>query len=775
MENIHVVKRNGTSEQLDYNKIHFVLEEATQKLTGVSVSDIEMNASLQFYDGMKSVDIHEILIRSANQLISENTPNYEIVGARLINYGLRKTVFGDYVTPPLLSLIDKNIKLGLYDSSILSEYTDAEIRKFDSHMDHKRDELFKSAGLQQCIDKYLLKDRVTGEIYETPQYMYMIIAMTMFKRYKRYGKKIRIKFVKAYYDDLSKFNINIPTPVLSGVRTKIFQYSSCVKIDIGDNMDSISHSDSAIKLYTSQRAGIGINAGRIRAIGSKIRGGEVVHTGVIPFLKCFEASVKSCTQNGVRGGSATVHFPFWHAEVSDIIVLKNNKGTDESRVRRLDYSIQCNRLFYRRARDNKDIALFSPHQVPELYDAMGDNDKFEKLYKEYEKNDSLVIERINARQLLINMMKERVETGRIYIMNIDHCNSHSSFLDQITMSNLCQEITLPTSPLKSFDDPDGEIALCILSAINLGNIDIDKLHEQMSERCDLIVRSLDEIIDIQEYPLIAAENSTKKRRSLGVGFIGVAHFIAKNKLRYGSDTSVELMDRVSESLQFHLIKASVNLAKDKGPCELYHRTKYSKGILPIDTCSQNVIKVCNRELELNWEKLREELKEHGIRNSTLSAQMPSESSSVTSNETNGIEVPRSVIQEKKSKLGYLKMIVPDYRRYKEFYTFAYDEDYSNEKYINIACVIQKYFDQSISVNEYYNPEHYTKGKIPLRTVIRNLLYAYSVGIKNAYYCNVYDGKEDDEDIEVIEQNDNPTPTPSRLVDDTGCDGGACAI
>lgn len=775
MNNIRVTKRNGVSEPLDYNKIHFILEEATEKLSGVSVSDIEMNASLQFYDGIKTTDIHEILIRSANELIAENTPNYETVAARLINYNLRKMVFGDYITPSLLDIIHNNVTAGVYDPSILEHYTREEIVKLDSHLDHNRDELFKSAGLQQCIDKYLLKDRASNRIFETPQYMYMLIAMTIFREYSRYGAKKRIKYVKAYYDAISKFEINIPTPIMCGVRTRTLQYSSCVKIDIGDDMGSITHSDSAIKMYTSQRAGIGINAGRIRTIGSKIRDGEVVHTGVIPFLKCFEASVKCCTQNGVRGGSATVHFPYWHGEIEDIIVLKNNKGTEDSRVRRLDYSIQLNRLFYRRVMADENITLFSPHNVPGLYESMGDNDRFEELYAKCEKDASIVEGSVNARTLLINIIKERIETGRIYLMNLDHCNTHSSFLLPIYMSNLCQEITLPTKPIRYFDDPEGEIALCILSAINLGKVDPNKLHEQMRERCDLAVRALDELIDIQEYPLPAARAATLRRRSLGIGYIGLAHFFAKNKVLYGSQESIELIDRVTESLQYHLIKASIKLAEEKGPCEGLDETKYGHGILPIDTYAKGVDSYCTRPLELDWDGLRVELKTHGIRNSTLTAQMPSESSSVVSNETNGIEVPRDVVQRKKSKLGILKMMVPEYRKCKEYYTFAYDKEYSNDNYMKVMGVIQKYFDQAISVNQYCNPEHYPDNKIPVRDVMRNLLLGYTYGMKTAYYLNTYDGKEEQDDVaenpSVTEQRGEPTVELSF----DGCDSGACAI
>lgn len=431
-----VVKRNNTTEPLDINKIHFVIEEATAGLQGVSGSDIEMSAAIQFYDGIETRKIHELLIRASNGLISEQTPNYEIVSARLILSQLRKDVFGDYITPPLGQVINNNINAGVYDPQIVEWYSQDDIIKLDTHIDHKRDHLFKSAGLQQCIDKYLLKNRLTGELFETPQYMFMLISMVLFREYIRYGEKVRLKYVKAYYDAISTFKINLPTPILGGARTLIRQYSSCVKIDVGDTMDSILHSDAAIKKYTSQRAGIGINSGRIRSIGSLIRNGEVVHTGVIPYLKCFESSVRCCTQSGIRGGGATTFFSFWHSEIEDIIVLKNNKGNDENRVRKLDYAVQVNKLFYQRVINNQEITLFSPHTVPDLYESMGDNDVFEKLYHKYEKqfpNNT----RVNARALFVKIVSERLETGRIYLMNIDHCNTHSSFLDTVYMSNLC--------------------------------------------------------------------------------------------------------------------------------------------------------------------------------------------------------------------------------------------------------------------------------------------------------------------------------------------------
>jgi len=591
-----------------------------------------------------------------------------------------------------------------------------------------------------------------------------MISATIFSKY---SKEKRMTYVKKYYDAISRFKINIPTPVMAGVRTPVKQYASCVLVDIDDTLPSIFTGDMAIGRYIAQRAGIGINSGRIRGINSRIRGGEVQHTGVIPFLKKFEATVKCCTQNGVRGGSATVHFPIWHQEISDILVLKNNKGSEDNRVRKLDYSIQLSKLFYQRFINDEQITLFSPHDVPELYDTWG-TDKFDKLYEEYEKKTSIKKKKISAQELIQSLLKERAETGRIYIMNIDHCNTHSSFKDTITMSNLCQEITLPTKPLQHIDG-DGEIALCILSAINLG---ILRDYEELEQLCDLSVRSLDEIIDHQEYPVKAAEVSTKARRSLGIGYIGLAHYLAKNKLMYHEKGAWKLVDELTEAFQYYLLKASNTLAKEKGKCEYFNRTKYSDGILPIDTYKKEVDEIVTRKLSFNWEKLRKDIVEHGLRHSTLSAQMPSESSSVVSNETNGIEPPRDYLSVKKSKKGPLKQVVPNYNQLKNFYTLLWDMK-SNEGYINVVAVMQKYFDQAISGNWSYNPENYDTGQVPLSVMINDLLTTYKYGWKTSYYQNTYDGKKDeDEPVHPIGFKDNvPETVPS--IDDDDCE--SCKI
>jgi len=768
---IHIVKRNGSREPININKIHKVVMHACEGLAGVSASQIEMNANLQFYDGMSTSEIQEIMVRSANDLISLDTPNYQFAAARLLTYGLYKDVFGQYQSVPFIDIIKANIERGLYDPAILDMYTEEEIGQLDAYIKHKRDENFTYAGMRQVVDKYLCQDRSSGKIFETPQYMYMMIAATLFANYP---KEDRLYYVRRYYDATSLFKINIPTPVMAGVRTPIRQFASCVLVDSDDTLDSIFASDMSIGRYTAQRAGIGINSGRIRGVNSKIRGGGVAHTGIIPFLKKFEATVRCCTQNGVRGGSATVHFPFWHQEIEDILVLKNNKGTEDNRVRKLDYSIQLNKTMYERLLEGGNITLFSPHDVPGLYEAyFGDADKFKEMYEMYERKTSIKKRSIPAMELFSALVKERAETGRIYIMNVDHANTHSSFKDTVYMSNLCQEITLPTKPLQHIDDPEGEIALCILSAINVGVI---KQLDDLEELCDLAVRALEEIIDYQRYPIKAAEISTKARRSLGVGYIGLAHYLAKHKAQYNDKEAWKLVHDLTEAFQYYLLKASNELAKERGACEYFNRTKYSDGILPIDTYKKEVDTIVENKLSYDWKTLRSNIKEHGLRHSTLSAQMPSESSSVVSNATNGIEPPRGYLSVKKSKKGPLKQIVPQYQTLKNYYTLLWDMP-SNEGYINIVAVMQKFFDQAISGNWSYNPTHYPDNEVPMSVMIKDLLTTYKMGWKTSYYQNTYDYKEDpsnfDEEEKVQQPLDADVPTNGVEQDDEMCE--ACAI
>ena len=738
MSNINVLKRDGTTEELILDKVHKMVEFACEGLAGVSASQVEIQSGLQFCDGITSNDIQEILIRSASDLITEDHPNYQYVAARLLLFGLRKAVHGHpEILPPLLEHVKGCIDKGVYDGTIVNRYSEEEWDRINSFVEHERDYLFTYAGLRQVVDKYLVQDRSTGEHYESPQQMYIMIAATLFANYPT---ETRLDYVQRYYNAISKHKINIPTPIMGGVRTPIRQFASCVLVDIDDTLDSIFSSDMAIGKYVAQRAGIGINAGRIRGINSKIRGGEVQHTGVIPFLKKFEATVRCCTQNGIRGGSATVHFPIWHQEIEDIIVLKNNKGTQDNRVRKLDYSIQLSALFYQRFIEAGEITLFSPHEVPGLYDAFG-TEYFDDLYVRYENDPNISKKKIDAQELILDLLKERGETGRIYLMNIDHCNSHSSFKDKVSMSNLCQEITLPTDPIDHIDDAGGEIALCILSALNVGKI--NRL-EEMEELCDLSVRGLEELIDYQEYPVAAAKRSTLARRSLGIGFIGLAHYIAKNKVKYQDPEAWKLVHDLTEAFQYYLLKASNQIAKEKGACEYFDHTKYSDGLLPIDTYKKDVDDIVPNVLNYDWDTLRDDIKEFGLRHSTLSAQMPSESSSIVSNATNGVEPPRDYVSIKKSKKGPLKQVVPSFPYLKNNYTLLWDMP-SNEGYIKVIAVMQKFFDQGISGNWSYNPENYPDNEVPTSVMAQDWLTTYKYGWKTSYYQNTYDAKKDTEE------------------------------
>ena len=731
-----VKKRDGRIESLDLDKMHLMVEEACTGLAGVSASQVEMKSGIQFYDGITTGEIQEILIKSASDLIDLDHPNYQFVAARLLLFSVRKSLYGKIRQMPALEThIMSCTNSDVYDKGIFIKYSKEEIAKADSYIDHERDFLFTYAGLRQVVDKYLVQDRSNGGVYETPQFMYMMIALTIFSEY---SKETRMSYVKRYYDAISKHKLNIPTPIMAGVRTPLRQFASCVLVDVDDTLDSIFSSDMAIGKYVAQRAGIGINAGRIRGINAKIRGGEVQHTGVVPFLKKFESTVRCCTQNGIRGGSATVHFPIWHQEIEDIIVLKNNKGTEDNRVRKLDYSIQISKLFYERFIQNGEISLFSPHDVPGLYDAFG-TDTFDDLYVRYESDEFTPRKTIGAQELILNILKERAETGRLYLMNIDHCNSHSSFKDKINMSNLCQEITLPTDPISHIDDELGEIALCILSAVNVGKIKSD---EELEDLCDLSVRGLEELIDYQQYPVAAAERATKARRSLGVGFIGLAHYLAKLGYAYDSQEAWDAVHGLSESFQYYLLKASNQIAKEKGWCHDFGRTKYADGILPIDTYKSDVDEICSQELVHDWEGLRASINEFGLRHSTLSAQMPSESSSVVSNATNGIEPPRDYLSIKKSKKGPLKQIVPQYGTLKNNYTLLWDME-SNRGYINVVAVMQKFFDQAISGNWSYNPENYPDNEVPVSVMAQDFLTTYKYGWKTSYYQNTHDMKSDE--------------------------------
>ena len=753
-KDIYVLKRDGRKEPLNYEKVNKVLEWATDGISSVSASDVAMNAKLQIYSDINTSDIHRVLIQSASDMITEDTPNYQYVASKLLNYLLRKEVFNTYTNfPRLKDFIRTNVDRGVYDSEILNFYSDKDLDKIEGFIKHKRDEDLTYAGIQQLMDKYLVQHRKTGEQYETPQFMYMMISITLFAKYT--GED-RMEKVKRFYELLSLQKISLPTPILAGVRTPNRQFSSCVLIDVADDLDSIGASGHAVLRYISNRAGIGLNF-RLRAIGSEVNGGEKVHTGLIPFLKTFESAVKSCSQGGIRGGAATAHYPFWHKEIMEILVLKNNTGNELNRVRRMDHSIQLCRLFYRRFISKDNITLFSPNDVTDLYDAFGyDNDKFEELYLKYENDDTISKISIPSVELMNLLLQERLENGRIYIQNLDNANTHSGFTDKINMSNLCQEINLPTSPIYDVNsEKEGEIALCVLGAINLGTI---KGFDELEEICEYTVRMLDYIIDIQDYPVVAAKKMLK-RRSLGVGVTNLAYWLAKNNLDYTNRSLVEI-DRLFEHIQFNLLKASNKLAKEYGKCEYFDRTKYSKGLLPIDHYSKSVDTIVSRELECDWDSLRKDILEFGLRNSVVSAQMPCESSSVVSSSTNGIEAPRKLISVKKSKSGSpLPVVVPEISRLKNKYSFSWG--FNNDDMNNVVAVIQKYFDQGISVNHYYDKKKYADGNIPLSEVAKDLLTFYKLGGKQIYYANSKDYKSDKledmittEKLELIEVGDN---------------------
>lgn len=761
-----VTKRDGTREELNLDKIHQILFFACDGITGVSVSEIELRAQLQFHEGISTETIHDILIKAAAGLITKETPNYQYVAGRLVNYNLRKKVYGQYDPISFAQHVQEMVDKGIYDPAILDMYTVEEIHELGKFIRHKRDDKFTYAAMEQLVGKYLLQNRVTKEIYETPQMAYMMIAATLFGKYP---EDTRLSFVKRFYDAVSNFDISLPTPIMAGVRTNTRQFSSCVTISAGDSLDSIATANHAIIRYISRRAGIGINYGRIRAEGSAIRGGEAKHTGLIPFLKSVEASVKSCSQGGVRGGAATVHYPMWHMEFESLVVLKNNKGTEESRVRKLDHCFQLNRTMYERLVQDGNITLFSPADVPGLYDAfIGDQDKFAVLYKKYEADPSIRKITLKARDAFAALMTERQQTGRIYIQNIDHVNDHGSFKPEVApieQSNLCQEIALPTKPLEYIDDENGVISLCTLAAINWGNF---KNPEDMAEACELSVRALDALLDYQDYPIIAAERSTMGYRPLGVGIINFAYFLAKRGLRYDKE-ALDTVHEWTEAWSYYLLKASVELAKEKGACEYLENTKYGDGILPIDTYKKSVDSLVSVGLKQDWEGLRSEMKEHGIRNATLMALMPSESSSQISNSTSGIDAPRSLVTFKNSKDGILPQVVPEIDKLKNKYDLLWQQP-SNTGPIMIAAVMQKFIDQSISFNTNYVQTNYQDSKIPMKLLIEDLLLAYKLGHKNWYYCNTNDGSGE---LDVEKMDEAPLPSAAASAADDDCD--SCKI
>lgn len=768
--NLFVTKRTGERESIDLEKIHKVITWAANGLNNVSVSQVEIKAHIQFYDGIKTADIHETLIRSAADLISTEAPDYQYLAARLAIFHLRKKAYDQFEPPALFSHVSNMVEMQKYDKHLLSDYSEAEFNEMDDYIDHWRDMDFSYAAVKQLEGKYLVQNRVTGEIYESAQFLYILVAACLFADYP---KDTRMDYIKRFYDATSKFKISLPTPIMAGVRTPTRQFSSCVLIEAGDSLDSINATASAIVKYVSQRAGIGVNAGRIRALGSPIRGGEAFHTGCIPFYKYFQTAVKSCSQGGVRGGAATLFFPLWHMEVESLLVLKNNRGVEENRVRHLDYGVQFNKLMYQRLIKDQHISLFSPSDVPGLYDAFfADQPKFEELYVKYEQDESIRKTQIKAVELFSLFMQERASTGRIYLQNVDHCNTHSPFdpkVAPIRQSNLCLEIALPTKPLEHVNDENGEIALCTLSAFNLGAIES---LDDFAEMADLAVRALDNLLDYQDYPVPAAYNATMGRRTLGIGVINFAYYLAKNNVKYSDGSANALIHRTFEAMQYYLMRASCNLAKEKGACPKFNETTYSQGLMPIDTYKKDLDKICSEPLHYDWGSLRADIKQYGLRNSTLSALMPSETSSQISNATNGIEPPRGHISVKSSKDGVLKQVVPEYERLKDKYELLWDLP-SNDGYLQLTGIMQKFVDQTISANTSYDPNKYDGGKVPMKLLLKDLLTAYQLGVKTLYYHNTRDGATDTSGQEL--KSTKFVPQEAIIEEDDDCAGGACKI
>ncbi len=764
---ITIVKRSGKKENFSADKINKVIQWACADVKNVSFELVAMNAHLQFFEGITSKDVHNILIEAAAGLITEQNPQYQEVASRLLNYQLRKEVWGGKDAPRLYDFVKTNIEVNkIYDPEILTWYSKTDFDKLNDYVDHNRDFDFAYAGIKQLCEKYLVQDRVTKTIFETPQFAYMLIAMTLFKGYK----EKRLEYIKKAYNAFSRHKINLPTPLMAGVRTTLKSYASCMLITVDDTLRSIFASNNAIGFATANRYGIGINFSRIRATNSPVQNGTVVHTGPLPYLKMFEAAVKSCHQNGIRGGSATANVAFFHKDIEDILVLKNNAGTDDNRVRKLDYCIAFDGLFYDRFLKNQNVTLFSYHEVPELWNNFG-MPGFKDIYEKAEKNPYIKYKKtINARELFMLFSKERFETGRMYVFNADHVNSHGSWTEQVDTTNLCVEVTHPLKPIYNIDDVNGEIGVCILAAVNLLEVKDD---HDMNTTCDIIVRMLDELIEHQNYFAPAAAQFAKKRRSLGVGITNLAAIFAREGVKYWDKKAPNIAARLMESVSFYLLNASADLAKEKGPCEKYNLTKFSTGVLPIDTYKKEIDEFVTEKLHQDWEALRLKISKNGLRNSTLTALMPCESSAVIQSSTNGIEPPRSLITAKRSKAGIVPSVVPNVEKYGEHYTLAFEMP-GNEGYLKVVAALQKFVDMSISTNLYYNVNKYPGRKVTQNDLIKDILTAYKYGIKTLYYTNTYDG-----DTQTALDNNTPSALPivkqEPDTDESGCAGGACTL
>lgn len=745
---IFVIKSSGVSQEYDIHKLIKVLAWACAN-TGIDPYDLLEKIKVHLRDGMTTKEIQHAAIKVAAAAITKEEPDYQYVASNLAMFALRKQVYNQFEPPCFIDHISYVVNEGFYDSELLKRYSAEEISFLESKIKHNRDFEMTYAGTMQLKEKYLVKDRSSGKIYETPQFAFMLIGMALHQD----EPVDRLKHVVRFYNAVSKRQISLPTPIMAGARTPTRQFSSCVVIEAGDSLNSINAASNSIIKYISKRAGIGINAGMVRAEGSKIGHGEVKHTGVIPFWKHFQTAVKSCSQGGVRGGAATLYYPMWHLEVENLLVLKNNKGIDENRIRHLDYGLQINDLMFERLIKNDYITLFSPETyMGQLYDAyFSDKGLFAALYEQAEKDPNVRKKRIKARELFELFMTERSGTARVYPFMVDNASDYTPFIRSVApikQSNLCLEIALPTKDVGG-DDP--EIALCTLSAFVLGNFNWQD-QDEINELAEVQVRALDCLLDYQDYPVKEALKALK-RRALGVGVTNFAAWLASNFASYNdaNDITHELFER----LQYALIKASIKLAKEKGPCEYYSETKWSKGELPIDWYNKRIDQLAAPNYVCDWEELRADLQAYGIRNSTLSALMPCESSSQVSNSTNGIEPPRGPVSIKESKEGSFNQVVPNIETDADLYDYAWKlAKTGNKGYLSLVAIMLKFVCQSASANTYYDPLNYPKGKVKMSVMLDDLLYFWYFGGKTLYYHNTRDGSgSDDMEIETPKDDD----------------------
>ena len=738
MSIIQVIKRSGSRAPLALEKWQTQIAKVCAGIADVSQSMIEIKAQPHFYDGISTREIDEITLRAIVDLIDiEHNPdightNYQYVAGKQRLSMLRKDVYGDYEVPRLYDIVKTNVATGLYTAELLEWYTEEEWDKMDSFIDHTKDETYSYAAIAQLIEKYLVRNRATHQIYETPQIRYMVAAATVF--HKEEPATARMKFIKEYYVCASDSLFTLATPVLAGLGTPTKQFSSCVLIKADDDLDSIFASGEMMAKYASKRAGIGLEIGRLRPLGSPIRGGEIMHTGMIPFLKKWFGDLRSCSQGGIRNASATVFYPIWHLQFDDLIVLKNNQGTEETRVRHMDYGVVLSAFFWRRFKNKEQITFFDPNEVPELYEAFYSNTElFEELYVKYEKRKDLRTKTMSAEEVFKGgILKERTDTGRIYLVFIDNVMKQGPFDPEyhtIYQSNLCLEILLPTLPFKRLDDASGRIALCTLGSINWGSF---RNPEDMRRACRILQRSLCNILDYQDFLSIQSKLSNDELQPLGIGITNLAYWHAKRSLQYGEKDALQEVKSWMEHQAFYLTEATVELAKERGPCLDSAKTRYGQGTFPWELRANGVNELADFTPELDWETLRTNMKQYGVRNATLMAIAPVESSSVVINSTNGIEMPMSLISVKESKAGSFTQVVPEYHRLKNKYQLMWEQK-DCDGYLKTAAVLAAYVDQSISTNSFYNPAHFADRKVPTTLIAKNLMQAHIWGLKTFYY------------------------------------------